>query len=384
MAKSKSIYQAPAPKEHTAFTAEITRMGQEMQALSAETHKLTDAFAGIVGKIPVLGSFVKSIGDILTVRSQFGKILEGIPKLFGYGGSGSAGGGGLDSFAKEGAAIVDTASAAGPIGMIAASAVVAGVALYTLGEKAIATGFAFAEIANPATVNLYNRAVLDAEAALGQKMTPAIEVATNVMQGVGDFFVEILPSTSEFRDQLMQLNPAIDEVKGIARDLAPTIKTVFATGVQIAGEGLKIFAQRVQDAVKWVRDLTGIKIGEGPQGNARGMAAGNATVGDVESVSRNMFQAALEQGRKDEPAQQSANYLAEISKFLTDKAAPLWGEFKVGIDSMKGYLDTIAGFTTGSLATFLAGPLWERLSGLAVYLEILFTSIGPGLQKVFH
>lgn len=251
-------------------------------------------------------------------------------------------------------------SALGAAGLGAGVAVLgiaaAGAALYAFADKVNDVGFRFAALANPAQTDMYNRAVMNAQAVLGQRFTPVVELATSAVRGIGDFFVEMLPSTQDFRNAVMQLTPGIDALKEAGRDVAPIIKTVLGAGLEIAGAGLKVFATAIQGAVKWVRDFTGIQLGAGPAGNALGAAAGGVTVGSIEDVSRKMFELAVGQGRQD-PAVQTVSYLQQLLDWFNRSGLEkVWSRITEIYGAIVDFVKTVGGTTaTGFAAGGIGG-----------------------------
>lgn len=289
----------------------------------------------------------------VTATNPFANVA--VPEIGGIGAEGGAEAvGGVEAAGGLGAA-------AGPVGMVAAAALVAGKAIFDLGEKAIQTGFQFAQIASPATMDLYNRAVLDSEAVLGQRFVPVVELATVAVRDVGDFFAEILPSTGEFRASLAEFKPALDDIRDAARDVAPIIKDVFGASLQLVAAGAKDVSSAVKFATIGFRALAnnlGIPLG-GPAVSSVGAAAGSVSIGSIEDVSRKMFEAAVGQGRQIDSPTRSANSLERIEAL----ASGLKAELMTRLDFMQRLLNPVeAGRMAGEAIAAKLGfaPGWGR------------------------
>lgn len=219
----------------------------------------------------------------------------------------------------------------GPIGLVAGAALVAGKQLYDMGEKAVQTGFQFAAIANPATAQLYERAVLDSEAVLGQRFVPVVELATAAVRDVGDFFGEILPSAGEFRASLVEFKPALDELRDAARDVAPIIKDVLGASLKELAAGARAVTDVTKNVTLGFRalaDKIGLPLG-GPAVSSVGAASGSVTIGGIEDVSRKMFEAAVGQGRQIDAPIRTADTLERIEAWGVRFQSDLLGRLAI-------------------------------------------------------
>ena len=247
----------------------------------------------------------------------------------GAGGGGGAGG---------------LAALAGPIGIAAGAAPVAGKEIYDLGMKAWQTGFQFAAIANPAVTDRFNRSMLDMEAVIGHKMLPVVNVATDAVRAIGGSMIDMLPSAQDVSNVMDELKPAIAELRDAAHDAAPTIKDVLIVTLKEAGKEIKAFATTVHYFVEANKFLNQTPKNEKPKGDDTGMAAGPAHIGTIEDVSRSLFQNALEQGRGESFEAKTATNTQKILEFL--QTAKWWtsggiGELLPNISSLTKLTDAI-------------------------------------------
>jgi hypothetical protein len=205
---------------------------------------------------------------------------------------------------------------AGPIGIAVAAVLVAGTEIKALGEQAWATGMRFAAIANPATTQLYERSIMDAQAVIGQRFVPVVELATTVMRDVGWFLVEVLPSVDEVRTALSELRPDIDQIRVEFHNAAPMIKEFVFTGLHLFVGTVGMATTALKYFVQAVNAYLGIKFNLAAPASAVGASAGNVTIGSAEDMARQIFQASVEQGRVAGPAETTATNTTRIANVL--------------------------------------------------------------------
>ncbi len=198
------------------------------------------------------------------------------------------------------------------IALIGAAALVAGKAIEDMGRKA----FAFAALANPASMERFNRAVMDAEAVIGSRFVPLVNLATVAVRAIGDSLVEMLPSTEDVRAALNEAQPAIDELRNAAHDLAPIVKDTLVGALKQASAELRLFAETVK-----ILNETGAFGGplslfrnQNAPASSFGAAGGNVQFGNIEDVSRKIFEASVAQGMDKAPATEST--IDKILQFL--------------------------------------------------------------------
>lgn len=202
---------------------------------------------------------------------------------------------------------------AGPVALLGAAALVAGGELKQMGEKA----FSFVALARPAEMNLFNRAVLDAEATIGAKFVPVVTVATDLMRSVGSFAAEALPNSQEVSQFMKEFAPEIQQVKDTMHDLAPVVH-------ELAVVGMRTFAQEVKlagQALKVLAPIPAFILAQLPKNpnaapNVMGAAVNTPTVGGLEDVSRRIFELALAQGGPEQELPPTFDQLKAANEWL--------------------------------------------------------------------
>lgn len=229
-----------------------------------------------------------------------------VNKMMG-GGEESAGGADM-MVASEGGGL---AAALGPIALAAGAAVVGLKMLAGASQKIVQ----LAGINNPAVAERFQRSLLDAEAVIGNRLIPVVEVMTKGMQLVGDVLQTILPSEADIRDAMRELDPVLNQLRDAAAELAPMLKQQFRDSLQVAIIGLQLFADQISVATFMLGPLAGGK-GKGLE-SARGMAASQASTVGIEDISKRAIEAAYGQGAGG-PQDRTASSAEKILKLLED------------------------------------------------------------------
>lgn len=304
---------------------------------------LSRIFSG-VGDLPGMLGKIGGIG---------GKAAAGVEGLMGGAGGGVAG-----LIGGEGAG----ALLGGPVGLIAAAAVSAAKELWALGKAAVAAAFNLARLANPAYAERMDRAMLDAQAVVGQRFVPLMNVVTQVVRAFGDFLATVLPSTQAMRTAFDALRPAVDAIRRVFAVIAEALHPVFEAlaeaggglmaafsavagviadlytalrplyiivGVQLAA-ALKVVAFQLQ-ALALVVKLTTLplqilgKLMAAPKlKDSTGAAPSEYRYIGVEDIGKQAALAALRSaGGQKSPEEQSVGYLQKISGQIDDLVANL-------------------------------------------------------------
>jgi hypothetical protein len=239
----------------------------------------------------------------------------------------------------------------GPWGALAAGALEAGKALASMTAKA-----------NPAVMERLSMAVDDAQAVIGQRFAPVIELVTEGVRVLGDFLASALPSTGEVRAALQEFKPVIEEVKANLALLAPIIKTGLSVALKAVAVNLQIFA-KVLEPVTWAMKGLGDVLG-GDKKSSVGAAARQAQqFGDLNAALEANNQLALSGSGFEE---QQVSILGEISNKISDVLKAMGAPEPVA----KG---TAKGLETGAVFTAMGGPVnplawaylaYEGLKGL--------------------
>lgn len=121
------------------------------------------------------------------------------------------------SFGGAMSAVKSGAGAVGAVGGMAASGI--GMATSAVTGPIGALGAVadliskFTNAINPAVMALFEQAMQDIFAVVGQALLPAFEILTPAVQMMGDYIASILPNAEQMGELFRSLQPALDAVK---------------------------------------------------------------------------------------------------------------------------------------------------------------------------
>ncbi len=244
-------------------------------------------------------------------KQGFGSGLD-LGKLMG-GGEEAAGGADMVAGGEAAAGAEGLGAALGPIG-IAVGAAVMGLKIFTSAVITAANkAVQLAALNNPAVAERFQRALLDTEAVLGNRLIPVVEFMTKGMRLVGDILQTILPTEADIAAAMSELDPVLKDLRDSAADLAPLLKDQLVLALEVTVDSLRVFA----DEIKLITFLLK-PLGSGeknPLKSSLGMAASQASTVGIEDISKRAIEAAYGQGAGG-PQERSANTLDKIYAFL--------------------------------------------------------------------
>ncbi len=244
-------------------------------------------------------------------KQGFGSGLD-LGKLMG-GGEEAAGGADMVAGGEAAAGAEGLGAALGPIG-IAVGAAVMGLKIFTSAVITAANkAVQLAALNNPAVAERFQRALLDTEAVLGNRLIPVVNVMTKGMRLVGDILQTILPTEQDIAAAMSELDPVLKDLRDSAADLAPLLKDQLVLALEVTVDSLRLFADEIKVIAFLLKPL-----GSGEKNQLKsslGMAASQASTVGIEDISKRAIEAAYGQGAAG-PQERSANTLDKIYAFL--------------------------------------------------------------------
>jgi hypothetical protein len=294
-----------------ALLRQAKEAGDALNEMAASVGNVNAALQTITSGLPVVGRAGKFVSETVSVAKGISSLPGEVQSLL-TGGGGAAGAGGAAGGAGAAAA---AGGAAGPIGLLVAGAIVAGKSLYELGENAVRTGMEFSKLANPATMERYNLAMLDAQAVVGERFVPVVEQATDFVRAIGDSLEEMLPAQQDVREAMIEAKPAIDEIRETLHEAAPLVKDLLISGLAEGVVVLRDFTQGLKGARMWLEHLGLLSPNRAAAQSSIGKAVGAVTIGSTEEIQRRIFEAGLK-GPKQDPAERSAGLLEQMIQVI--------------------------------------------------------------------
>jgi hypothetical protein len=245
---------------------------------------LAGASQGKTGTGPASGS-----------AASFGKAVASLAgSSKGGGGANVAAGAGAGAAGGLAKSLGGLAEVAGPVGL-AIAGVVAGLGLaYEAFNKLTDTVVGFVGKANPVYVQRWQFALDDAQAVIGQKLVPVLDLMTEGVRLVGDTLATILPSASDVKDALSPIAEALKDVRSEAATLAPVIRQLISTGLGTLKIALQVATLPLRAFAALLRGL-GV-IGEDKLTSSVGAAARPASFGGVEDYVKKTYESAFSAG----------------------------------------------------------------------------------------
>lgn len=221
----------------------------------------------------------------------------------------------------------------------------------------LAGGMAAVGARSPATMERFERALLDTTAVIGDTFAPVMDLASEGIRLFGDFLASVLPDANEMREILKPLQEGLKDLRSVLTQVAPTIKDIlvvalegFGVALMAAGEVLKLFTidseaelERLKSAKEkaWYNPSRGAQFGDsqefldkqiakyerivagGGLKNSRGMAATSASYVGGEERGKAAYAAAFAGGAV-EAAMRTADNTERIAR-ATEKLAGMEG-----------------------------------------------------------
>lgn len=278
-----------------------------------------DRAAGAVGgALPLMA---RAIGPDFQSMNQALKEMQGPlgPVVFGFKGLAS-GLEGVSSIVKQ---IPIVSSLLGPLSEYLAA--MPG----TLQEMTIAlTGMA--EKASPSQFKMWQLALDDTQAVIGQSFLPVLELMREGVRLFGDVLANILPSTGEVREAMSGLRVAFAEaaaeIRRVFAEIGPTIRDMLVEKIKTlahwAAVGAKAVAILADKLRMFFGDMGWSKPGESGRSSV-GASAQPANIGGLDEYQRKLQLAAFSQPGGLSDAEKQLMATEDITKTINAEAEKL-------------------------------------------------------------
>lgn len=191
----------------------------------------------------------------------------------------------------------------------------------------LAAGIATVGARSPATMEKFERALLDVTAVIGETFTPVLEIVTDGVRLFGDILLSILPDAKEMREALKPISELLARLRDSAASVTPLLKLSLMALVDAVSWAADQLVKLLPDensekrramtndekaaadnpgyaAGKWIRESLGIPslgdalgLNKGRLANSMGMAATPASYIGGEERGRAAYAAAFAQGK---------------------------------------------------------------------------------------
>ncbi len=162
---------------------------------------------------------------------------------------------------------------------------------------------AFASKTGTGRVQQLQMAIDDVQAVIGHAFLPVIDIMKNAVRTLGDVLASILPNSSEaeaalsgFKEGLREI---FDEIRNIAREIGPSIRSGLVTALQVLGEVVRAVSHYITIAARTIREALetlGLANPNAQQRSSVGAAARTAQFDSAESYQQRLQQAAFSAG----------------------------------------------------------------------------------------
>jgi hypothetical protein len=253
----------------------------------------------------------------------FSGIASRLGRLFGGKGGGAAAGEAGEAAggaAEAGGAAGGIGAALGTIGAVAGVAVVAigavAIGLKKLGDVAVSTVSSF----SPVTIKLFDFALQDLSAVIGERLSPYVEYLTKVFRLVGDTLETILPTGDEVRSAFSFMDDVLKDLRSAIASVAPLLKDVLIGGLKLFAGAIQSFTLPLRTAIAFLRGL-GIISGEAKLKSSVGKAPRDVAFSGVEEYLKKVYIGALMSGRGATPEDKlnnaAENFSNAVNRFTT-------------------------------------------------------------------
>lgn len=198
----------------------------------------------------------------------------------------------------------------------------------------------FVGVYDPARVKLFDMAVKDLYATIGEMLTPITREATEAVKYFSSVFNGVTPLVKDF------VNTAIREMKPAFQAIGETWKEFLPLAISLAqitadiqmdiwrgmAVAAKLVADNMRDLYKSLREFLGLP--EFQAKDATGKAAANVSQQSTQSYLTNLQLGALRMGKGEDPAVQQVNLLGEIKASIDKLIAELPGKVMEGVTNL--------------------------------------------------
>lgn len=197
---------------------------------------------------------------------------------------------------------------------------------------------------DPGRVKLFDMAVKDLYAVLGEQLSPITREATSVIKEMSAILNGLTPMVKEFVNAgLKEMQPAFRAVIDLTKEYIAASKPLIdiAAEIQLAQwQGLAAAIQQVAEGTQrwyeWLREILGLPAFQGK--DAMGKAAANVSQTSTQGYLMNLQLGALKMGKGEDPAVKQVNLLGEIKGQLVQMVQNLPNAIKDGVKELPGAL----------------------------------------------
>jgi hypothetical protein len=216
-------------------------------------------------------------------------------------------------------------------------------------QKTTAGMARFVALASPGTMTLFNLAVRDTAATLGQTLQPVMELATKGLRLFGDILMTILPGAGEMKDALEPVADFLNVLRDALAPVAAVLHDVIIVALKAFGVALNIVLLPVRFLAALLNELFGGGGEKAKLKSSVGAAVRQVSFTSPEAATHSVYAAALQSGGPAAPKGEYHGPLEGIANTLDSI-----NEFVRGIrDFTQPIRDAIA-FIKGIVADILA------------------------------
>lgn len=186
----------------------------------------------------------------------------------------------------------------------------------------------FASKASPATFTLFQHAVEDSQAVIGQRFVPVLELMTDGVRLFGDVLTTLLPTGDEVREALSDVKAVMSEFSEslgeVVSSVGPLVRRLLVdnlrllgTAIYLAVKPLQLFLEGLNVLQRTLSDLLGINFGGNGLQSSMGAAARTARFSTAEGYLEQLQLGAYSQGQGPTQAQ-VPGIMAEVRDILVD------------------------------------------------------------------
>lgn len=193
---------------------------------------------------------------------------------------------------------------------------------------------------SPAEVKLFDTAVRDLYATIGEWLVPVTREATKLVREIGGYLNGLTPYIKAFvKDGLEAMRPAFQAVGELVKEMlalalplvqiAADMQLDIWRGVALA---VKLVADGMKTLYRTLRELLGLPAFE-PKDNT-GKAAANTSQQSVQSYLSSLQLRALAMGKAEDPQKEAANLLGEMKRQFEKFVLDLPDKIKAGVAAL--------------------------------------------------
>ena len=175
-----------------------------------------------------------------------------------------------------------------------------------------------AQVANPAAFKLWNWALLDLQAVIGQRFVPILGLMRDAVRFLGDVLTTVLPTPKEVAEALQPLQKTFEDLKKEITRLLIDLRPVLLATFKIVVSAVDMLIHSLISLTKILRVVTeaaGFKS-VGKLGSGLGAASSQASFSGIAQLGEKATLATLMSGGGATPAQITADNTTKMSHSL--------------------------------------------------------------------